>query len=74
MHDVCRCVCVCVLFFWCCLNPVRLLLESFSHRGVGDVDLLVDRAGGGKLLPGVRGVQVPPQVRQRLRDAEVSVF
>lgn len=56
------------------MHPVVLLLESFSDRGVGDVDLLVDRAGGGKLVSGVRSVQVPPEVRQRLRDAEVSVF
>lgn len=38
------------------------------------MDLLVDRAGGGKLLPGVRSVQVPPEMCKRLRDAEVSVF
>lgn len=51
-----------------------LLLERFGHRGVGDVDLLVVGAGGGKLLPGVRCVQVPPQVRQGLGDAEFAVL
>lgn len=51
-----------------------LLLESFGHRGVGDVDLLVVGAGGGKLLPGVRRVQVPPEVRQRLGDDEFAVL
>ncbi len=38
------------------------------------MDLVVDGAGGGELLPGVRCVQVPPKVRQRLRDAVVAVF
>lgn len=51
-----------------------LLLERFGHRGVGDVDFLVVGAGGGELLPGVRRVQVPPQVRQGLGDAELAVL
>lgn len=51
-----------------------LLLERFGHQGVGNVDLLVVRAGGGKLLPGVRCVQVPPEVRQRLGDVELAVL
>lgn len=51
-----------------------LLLERFGHRGVGDVDLLVVGAGGGKLLPGVRRVQVPPEVGQRLGDGEFAVL
>lgn len=57
-----------------CVHRSVLLLESFSYRGIGNVDLLVDRAGGGELLPGVRCLQVPPEVSQRLGDAEVSVF
>lgn len=56
------------------MYPVGLLLESFSYQGVGDVDLVVNGAGGGKFLPGVRCVQVPPEVCQRLRNAEASVF
>lgn len=51
-----------------------LLLERFGHGGVGDVDLLVIGAGGGELLPGVRRVQVPPEVRQRLGDVEFAVL
>ena len=56
------------------MRPLLLLLESLSYRGVGNVDLIVDRAGGGKLFPGVGCVQVPPDVCERLRDSEVSVF
>ena len=63
--------CVLFLCFLCVVLPVYvrlvppavLLLESFGYRGVGDVDLVIDRTGGGKLLPGVRRIQVPPQVR-----------
>lgn len=51
-----------------------VLLERFGHGGVGDVDLLVDGAGGGELLPGVRCVQVPPEVGERLGEAEVAVL
>lgn len=72
------CVCVCfvsdlLVLLWL-LHAAVLLLESFSYRRICDVDLLVDRAGGGKLLPGVCSVQVPPEICKRLRDAEVSVF
>lgn len=63
----------------CCVQAEHvqasaLLLERFGHRGVGDVDLLVVGASGGKLLPGVRRVQVPPEVRQRLGDGEFAVL
>lgn len=44
------------------LHSAVFLLERFSNGRVGDVDLLVHRAGGGELLPGIRGVQVPPKV------------
>lgn len=67
-HVACRQMSECVFLY------ALLLLESFSYRGVGHVDLLVNWAGGSELLPGVGGVQVPPQVRQRVRDAEISVF
>lgn len=56
------------------MQASALLLERFGHRGVGDVDLLVVGASGGKLLPGVRRVQVPPEVRQRLGDGEFAVL
>lgn len=64
-----------------CAVPARcsrvlssFLLESFSYGRVGGVDLLVDRAGGGELLPVVRSAQVPLEVCQGLRDGEVPVF
>lgn len=56
------------------VRPFVLLLERFGHGEVGRVDLFVDGAGGGELLPGVRCVQVPPEVRQGLGDAEIAVF
>lgn len=62
---------------WCVhelVQPFVLLLECFGHGGVGHVDLFVDGAGGGELLPGVRCVQVPPEVSQGLGDAEIAVF
>lgn len=59
-------------FVYC--SAAVVLLEGLSYRGIGAVDLLIYRAGGGKLVLGVRRVQVPPQVCQRVGDAEVPVF
>lgn len=62
---------------WCVhelVRPFVLLLERFGHGDVGHVDLFVVGAGGGKLLPVVRCVQVPPEVSQGLGDAEIAVL
>lgn len=53
---------------------VVVLLQGLRHGRIGAVDLFVYRTGGGKLVLGVRRVQVPPQVCQGVGDPEAPVF